>query len=100
MTIKVYMIVTNDSYEMPIKIGLVGAQSVADYLGLSVNRARKNLCSGIWNHKQPYKAVVDDIGTIEEIAKRKIIQKRKNFMLDRTEYYKKYRMEKRKSAIC
>ena len=98
MTIKAYMIVTNDLYELPIKDGLIGAASVAEFLGLSVNRVRKNLCTGTWNHKQKYKAVVDENGTLEELEKRKKESMRKAFMQDRTLYFKNYHKRKKESA--
>lgn len=75
MTLKVYMIVTNDQYETPIAFDLVGAKQAAAYLGVSVNRFRKNLCTGIWNHKQKYKAVVDEYGTEAELERRRKVRK-------------------------
>lgn len=87
---KTYMIVTNDKYELPVRADLVGAQQVADYLGLTVNRVRKNICTGIWNHRQQYKAVVvgDAEGSIEE--RRRAYNKRYSMSHDRSEYYRQY----------
>lgn len=87
---KTYMIVTNDKYELPVRADLVGAQQVADYLGLTVNRVRKNICTGIWNHRQQYKAVVvgNAEGSIEE--RRRAYNKRYSMSHDRSEYYRQY----------
>lgn len=95
MTIKTYMIVTNDEYELPVKRDLVGAKAVADYLGLSVNRVRKNLCTGVWNHKQKYKAVVDESGTVDALERHRVYNKRYSLTHDRTEYYRRYYRRKR-----
>ena len=95
MTIKTYTIVTNDKYEHPVAHDLVGAAAVADYLGLSVNRVRKNLCTGIWNHKQKYKAVVDESATVDGLERRREYGKRYRLKHDRTEYFRKYYRKKK-----
>lgn len=92
---KTYMIVTNDAYETPVKHDLKGAVEVARYLGLSVNRVRKNICTGIWNHKSEYKAVVDESGTVDALERRREYSKRYSLTHDRTEYYKQYYRRKK-----
>lgn len=57
--IKDYTIVTNDEYELPVA-SVHGAKQVADFLGITVNRVRKNLHYGRWNHKGAYKAYVEE----------------------------------------
>ena len=52
---KVYDIVTNDRYELPVKYHLVGAKAVAKYIGMTENKVRKCLYYGKWNGE--YKAV-------------------------------------------
>lgn len=51
---KIYDIVTNDKYELPVKYHLVGAKNVANYIGISEVTVRKYLCYG-WHGK--YKAI-------------------------------------------
>ena len=92
---KTYMIVTNDEHETPVKHDLKGACEVAVYLGLSVNRVRKNLHSGVWNHKQKYKAVVDESGTVDAIERRRERCKRYDLTHDRTEYFRQYYRRKK-----
>ena len=93
---KTYMIVTNDAYEMPVMQNLKGASQVSDYLGLSVNRIRKNLCTGVWNHKQKYKAVVDNSCTVDALERRREYNMRYSMTHDRTEYYRQYYLRKNK----
>ncbi len=73
--IKYYMIVTNDGLETPVAVDLRGAKEVAEYLGVSVNRVRKNLCTGVLNHRAKYKAVVSGIVEIDHKEYQRIYQK-------------------------
>ena len=65
--VKLYTIVTNDKYEFPVAFDLIGAKSVADYMGKKIGTVRKNICSGIWNGK--YKAIPSGIYTATEFEK-------------------------------
>lgn len=84
--IKLYMIVTNDEYETPVATDLKGAKAVADYLELSVNRVRKNICTGRWCKKAKYKAVV--CGIYE--ADKQNYNKNYSMTHDRSPYYREY----------
>lgn len=97
---KTYMIVTNDLYETPVKQDLKGAKEVSEYLGLSINRIRKNLCTGIWNHKQKYKAVVDESVTVDSLERRREYNRRYSFTHDRTEYYRQYYRKKKEMVTA
>ena len=92
---KTYMIVTNDEFEIPVKHDLKGAVQVAEYLGLSVNRVRKNLCTGIWNHKSEYKAVVDESVIVDSLERRREYSKKYSMTHDRTEYYRQHWLRKK-----
>lgn len=64
--IKRYMIVTNDDAETTVAIDLVGAKSVADYLGMTVQSVRHRLMRDSW--KGRYKAI--ETGTVEPMDKK------------------------------
>lgn len=96
---KNYMIVTNDRYEHPVAHDLSGAQSVADYLGLSVNRVRKNICSGRWNHRQKYKAVIDESGATDAIELRREYARHYRFTHDRSSYFRDYYRKRKEGAV-
>jgi len=52
------MIITNDKFETPVKCDVIGAQAVADYLGISLQYLRRMLCGAApWSRKHKYKAV-------------------------------------------
>lgn len=76
-TVKYYMIVTNDANETPVAVDLRGAKQVAEYLGVSVNRVRKNLCTGVWNHKAKYKAVVTGVVMVDKRQQEKLARIRR-----------------------
>lgn len=99
MTIKTYMIVTNVKYELPVAQDLIGAAAVAEYLGLSVNRIRKNLCSGKWNHKQKYKAVAVGSGITDSVERKREYSRRYQFSHDRTEYFRQYYRRKKEGVM-
>lgn len=90
MDIKCYMIVTNDANEEIVKMDLVGAKEVAEYLGKSVNRVRKNICTGRWNHKDKYKAIVDEEGTEEMLIERYI-----DWQSRLADYHREYRKRRK-----
>lgn len=54
-TSKLYSIVTNDEYELPVATDIEGAKAVGVMLGLSENSVRQHLCRGQWG-KRKYKA--------------------------------------------
>lgn len=80
---KVYMIVTNDKYETPVKSDVIGAKAVAEYMGISESYVRKMLC-GYKPFVGKYKAVL--------IGEANLTEKNMNFYksVDRSEYYKEY----------
>jgi len=43
-TVKLYNVVTADELELPVCCDLIGAKSVADYLGVTENVVRQSLC--------------------------------------------------------
>lgn len=61
--IKVYMMVTNDKYELPVKLDIMGAQGVADYMGLTIGHVRKCLARNYWPDKNKVKPVFDEYGS-------------------------------------
>jgi len=85
---KVYMIVTNDEYETPVKCDIIGAKDVADYMGISLSYLRQMLCGAKpWAKK--YKVIVIDQAKLHE-KNRMYYNKRYYMTHDRTEYYKQY----------
>lgn len=81
MSKKIYMVVTNDQYELPVSGELVGAKSVADFIGLTVGTIRTNLSRDKWRGK--YKAVI--VGEVE--FNQKEYMKQYNITHDRSEYF-------------
>ena len=45
---KVFMIVTNDEYEMPVFCDIVGKQAVADFIGISITQFSRCLKADRW----------------------------------------------------
>lgn len=92
------MIVTNDKYEIPVKMDCIGVKQAADYIGISENYARKMMC-GYCKWTTKYKIV--QFGVYK--PNRKEYMKQYDFTHDRTEYFKEYhkkRMEqKRKEKV-
>ena len=68
----------------------IGAKEVAEYLGKSVNRVRKNICTGRWNHKDKYKAIVDEEGTEEMLIERYI-----DWQSRLADYHREYRKRRK-----
>lgn len=64
--IKMYTIVTNDEYELPVAMNIKGAKAVADYLGMTVQSVRHRLMRDSW--KGNFKAI--ETGTVEPMDKR------------------------------
>lgn len=95
---KLYMIVTNDEYELPVKCDVVGAKAVADYMGISITYLRRMMCgSAPWSKKMEYKAV--PIGEARLLEKNKpFYNKRYAATHDRSKYYKEY-FRKKKGAL-
>lgn len=94
---KTYMIVTNDDLELPVSVEIVGAEAVAEKLGMPVNKLRQNLCRG-FSKRHKYKAVIVKEKQIED--KKQYIReysKRYDMTHDRTEYFRRYR--KRKAEV-
>ena len=63
---KTYVVVTNDAYELPVSDELLGAEAVADYLGIKVQRLRRCLLQG-FPKKAKYKAVIVKERQIEDM---------------------------------
>lgn len=92
---KVYMIVTNDEYETPVKCDIIGAKVVADYMGISPTYLRRMICGSVpWSKKQKYKAIV--IGEADLLKKNKpFYNKIYSMTHDRSEYYRaRYKAKK------
>ena len=69
---KAYMIVTNDKFELPVKMDIFGAKAAADYLGIPEQTFRTCLHRDSWCRKtHRYKAVVDEDATIRLRAEHK-----------------------------
>ena len=69
--IKMYTIVTNDEYELPVAIDIKGAKSVADYLGISIQSLRHRIMRDRWSGK--YKAVVS--GVVPEVDRKQYMKR-------------------------
>jgi hypothetical protein len=66
------MIVTNDEFELPVKMDIFGAKAAADYLGIPEQTLRTCLHRDSWCRKtHRYKAVVDEDATIRIRAEHK-----------------------------
>lgn len=63
--VKLYNIVTNDQYEIPIKCDIIGARAVGEYLGMKENYVSRCICTGRWSHLRKEKAVI--VGTKGEL---------------------------------
>lgn len=67
-TIKMYNIVTNDIYELPVACDIKGAQAAADYLGISKSNLWRCMKADKWPGK--YKAVyIGDFDKTVEVNK-------------------------------
>lgn len=87
-TVKIYDIVTNDKYEFPLKYHLVGAKSVAKYMGMTEEKVRKCLHYGKWNGE--YKAIEAGI-----VVKSDRHYKEKGRAFNRSNYVRHIEMRKR-----
>ena len=93
---KTYMIVTNDRYERPLQHDLVGAEAVAEYLGMSVSGVRKCLMTGKWSHLRTKKAVAVGVKVAEDPY---IVQKRWELEHDRSDYFRqRYRKKQNENT--
>lgn len=97
---KTYMIVTNDSYELPVSGELVGTEAVAEKLGVSITRVRHGLCRG-FSKKAKYKVVVVKDKQIEDMQQyNREYSKKYGITHDRSEYYRQYYRRKKTGAPC
>lgn len=95
MTIKCYLIVTNDEYEYPVTT-LEGASAVAEFTGKKLQDVRRSISTGHWSRFSKYKAIVDEDATKEMLERRKEERMRKIFY---TDYYTARRIrEKERKA--
>lgn len=96
---KTYVIVTNDSLELPVSEEILGADAVAQRFGIKLQRFRRCLCDG-FPRKAKYKAVVVADRQFEDLVVRNRERGKEYRMLhDRTEYFKqRYRRKKVQSA--
>lgn len=96
---KTYVIVTNDALELPVSEEIIGADAVAQRLGIKLQRFRRCLCDG-FPRKAKYKAVVVADRQFEDLAERNRERGKAYRMThDRTEYFKqRYRRKKVQSA--
>lgn len=88
---KLYMIVTNDKYEIPVQFDLVGAKAVAEYIGITVQSVRDRIHKNNWGKKLKYKAVECGTYKFDKQEYTKIY----GMTHDRSEYYKEYRRRKK-----
>lgn len=96
---KTYMIVTNDDLELPISVEIVGAEAVAEKLGMSVSTLRWSLCRG-FSKRRKYKAViVKDKQIADKKQYLREYYKRYNIVNDRTEHIRRYRQRKKEEAM-
>lgn len=86
---KIYDVITNDSLELPLACGLVGAKAVSEFTGLTVEAIRKKLFCNDWG-KCKYKVVIS--GVVENNQEKYMIKY--NLTHDRTEYFKRRRTNK------
>lgn len=86
---KIYNIVTNDEYEIPLAVGVIGAKAVSDFTGLSVESIRKKIFRRSWGRSK-YKAV--EVGLVENNQEAYMIKY--NLTHDRTEYFKRRRTKR------
>ena len=68
-TTKIYDIVTNDEYELPLAYGIIGGQAAADFLGVSITTLWRSSKEQKWHGK--YKAI--DAGRKRTTAKEKAL---------------------------
>lgn len=103
---KAYMIVTNDDLELPVASGIAGARAAAEFLEMTMQNFRRCLSSGHWSRYRRYKAVVDELGTVEMQEQRRE-EKREEYRqhariqamtVDRRQYYRMYDRTRRKRA--
>lgn len=80
---KIYMIVTNDEYETPVKTDVVGVKAVAEYMEVSESYVRKMLCG-----YKPFAGKYKVINMGEAGLTKKNAYKYKS--VDRSEYFKEY----------
>lgn len=92
---KTYIVVTNDDYEHPVSDELVGAEAVAEFLGIKVQRLRRCLLDG-FPRKSKYKAVVIKDRQIDDVEQyKKDYSVKWRFRTDRTEYYRQWYQRKK-----
>lgn len=92
---KTYVIVTNDSLELPVSEEIVGADAVAQRLGIKVQRFRRCMCDG-FPRKAKYKAIVTRDKQIEDKAQyNKDYAKRYAMTHDRSEYFRQWYLRKK-----
>ena len=92
---KVYDIVTNDKYELPVKYNLIGAREVGSYMGISENYVRKCLYLGSWGGM--YKAI--EVGIKRKTKKQAVNHNRekcREYYARHSDRIKKYQKERYK----
>lgn len=99
---KTYLVVTNDELEQPVA-EFVGADKVAEFMGVSTNRFRKMLCYG-FPKKHKYKAVVVEetqYSQTPESKKERIsyTAKLRSLKNDRTEYWRKRYLDRKAKQV-
>ena len=95
---KTYIIVTNDSLELPVSDEIVGAEEVAKKLGIKLQRLHYCLCMG-FPKKAKYKAVViADRQYENQQEHHRHLCNRYAMTHDRREYYRQY--DRRRKIQC
>lgn len=93
--IKTYMVVTNDEYEHIVKTDLKGAKSAGDFLGITANAVRQNICRNRWGKKYKYKVIIDSSVVNDPEENRKAYAKRYRMTHDSREYHRRYYQRKK-----
>ncbi len=97
---KIYMIVTNDEFEIPVKTDVIGAKAVAEFMGIeSVSYLRQMMCGRKSWGKRAYKALPMEEARLTE-TNSYIRRKRYDMKRDRTQYYtKRYYAKKHEIGV-
>ena len=96
---KIYDIVTNDEYELPVKLHVVGTQAVGEFIGTSANNIAKRMCRGSWPGK--YKAVEIGVKPPQTYAEDRRNNKQicRTYYLRHKERIKEYQRERYRAKV-
>ena len=84
---KIYMIVTNDEHEYPVKLDVIGKKACCDFIGVSLKTFWKNTKSGLWSGK--YKAIeLGYANEFEEYKPESRIERSRRLYRENTDEYR------------